>query len=75
MEVETPSLPKGVLPADFFDDRVEGALAMGLKKKQAEKLAKEYKNIEWFTVEMSGKSLRSSLKNKLNVCEFSTTNQ
>ena len=41
MEVEAPSLPKGVLPEDFFDDRVEGALAKGLKKKQAEKLARE----------------------------------
>ena len=31
------SLPKGVLPADFFDDRVEGAVAMGEKRKDAEK--------------------------------------
>lgn len=41
MEVETTELPKGVLPADFFDDHVEGALAMGAKRKQAEKIAKE----------------------------------
>lgn len=39
---EESNLPKGVLPADFFDDHVEGALAMGVKRKQAEKLAKEY---------------------------------
>lgn len=41
MEVEENSLPKGVLPANFFDDNVEGAVAMGVKRKQAEKLAKE----------------------------------
>ena len=35
-EVES-TLPKGVLPDNFFDDRVEGAVAMGEKRKDAEK--------------------------------------
>ena len=42
MDVESTSLPKGVLPADFFDDHVEGAVAMGMKRKEAEKQLKEY---------------------------------
>lgn len=41
MEEEENNLPKGVLPDNFFDDNVEGAVAMGVKRKQAEKLAKE----------------------------------
>ena len=42
MDVESTSLPKGVLPANFFDDHVEGAVAMGMKRKEAEKQLKEY---------------------------------
>ena len=42
MDVESTSLPKGVLPADFFDDHVAGAVAMGMKRKEAEKQLKEY---------------------------------
>ena len=42
MDVESTNLPKGVLPADFFDDHVEGAVAMGMKRKEAEKQLKEY---------------------------------
>ena len=34
--VEMPQVDSS-LPADFFDDRVEGAVAMGEKRKDAEK--------------------------------------
>ena len=36
------TLPKGALPDNFFDDRIEGAVAMGEKRKDAEKRLQQW---------------------------------
>ena len=41
MEVES-AIPKGVLPADFFDDPMEREMAMGKSRKEIEKKAQQY---------------------------------
>lgn len=39
---ETSGVPKGVLPANFFDNQLEGMVAAGTKQKQAERELKEW---------------------------------
>ena len=42
MEMESATTPKGVLPADFFDNQMEREIAMGVSRKELEKKAQQY---------------------------------
>ena len=41
VESVDPSEPTAALPANFFDNQLEGVLATGIKQKDAEKQLKE----------------------------------
>ena len=45
VESVAPSEPMAALPANFFDNQLEGVLATGVKQKEAEKQLKEWASL------------------------------